>query len=486
MDIRLLGPIEVLADGSPLELGGPQPRALVAHLALDHGRVVSVERLVARLWGEQPPTSPLASLQTTLSRLRRVLEPDRVPGAPPAVIASEAPGYVLRVPPDAVDVMRFRGLALDGRRAAAAALHSEARRRFEAALAEWRGPALGGIGPDDVVVPIALALDEERLAVVQDRFDVLLALGLHVETIAELSVAVGEQPLREGLWSALAIALYRSQRQADALRAIDQARRTLVDELGLDPAPVYVNSSAAFSITTRHCSPFHCRPRQSPQPRRNRGRRSSASSVATPSGAVSSPRSTEPLTAIRGSCCWRATPASASRRSPSDCSNMPSPRAGGRPSDAGSTAIWLPRSGRSSKWCGRWAATCPASGRARVQPCEPAVEIADQVLEVVDRQASGSGWCVLLDDVHWADRLTLEVLALLAERLGDRRVLVVAAFRPVATVPDSPLHDMIGALNRVPGGERLLLPPLGENDVAEILRRTTGSIADTRCRAVGV
>ena len=144
---------------------------------------------------------------------------------------------MLRVPPDAVDVMRFRGLALDGRRAAAAALHSEARRHFEAALAEWRGPALGGIGPDDVVVPIALALDEERLAVVQDRFDVLLALGLHVETIAELSVAVGEQPLREGLWSALAIALYRSQRQADALRAIDQARRTLVDELGLDPGP---------------------------------------------------------------------------------------------------------------------------------------------------------------------------------------------------------------------------------------------------------
>ena len=96
---------------------------------------------------------------------------------------------------------------------------------FDAALAQWRGPALGGIGPSEVVDPLAAALEEERLAVMQDRFDVLLALGLHVEAIAELSVAVSEHPLREGLWSALAIALYRSQRQADALRAIDEGVR---------------------------------------------------------------------------------------------------------------------------------------------------------------------------------------------------------------------------------------------------------------------
>jgi hypothetical protein len=104
-----------------------------------------------------------------------------------------------------------------------------------------------------------------------------------------------------------------------------------------------------------------------------------------------------------------------------------------------------------------------------------AVEIADQALAVLDREASGSGWCLLLDDLHWADRLTLEVLALLVERLRDRRLLLIAAFRPVATVPDSPLHHVVGALNRVPGGERLALPPLGEDDVAEILRRATGA-----------
>ena len=217
LDVRLLGPVEVSLDGALVELGGPQPRAVIAHLALDLGRVVPVERLIGKLWGEQPPASPLSSVHTTLSRLRRLLEPDRGAGKAPSVIVSEPPGYVLRLPRDAVDVVRFRDLALDGRRASAAALHGQALARFDAALGVWRGPALSGIGPDDVVAPIALGLEEERLAIVEDRFDAELALGRHAEAVAELSSAVADHPLRERLWSTLAIALYRSQRQADAL-----------------------------------------------------------------------------------------------------------------------------------------------------------------------------------------------------------------------------------------------------------------------------
>ena len=237
LDVRLLGPVEVALDGATVELGGPQPRAVIAHLALDLGRVVPAERLIGKLWGEQPPASPLSSVHTTLSRLRRLLEPDRGSGRAPSVIVSEPPGYVLRLPREAVDVLRFRDLALDGRRASAAALHEQALARFDAALGVWRGEALSGIGPDDVVAPIALGLEEERLALVEDRFDAELALGRHAEAVAELSRAVADHPLRERLWSTLAIALYRSQRQADALRAIEQARRTLIDELGLDPGP---------------------------------------------------------------------------------------------------------------------------------------------------------------------------------------------------------------------------------------------------------
>jgi DNA-binding SARP family transcriptional activator len=475
LDVRLLGPVEVTADGRPLELGGPQPRALLAHLALDHGRVVSVERLVVRLWGEQPPASPLASLQTTLSRLRRVLEPDRAPGTPPAVIASEPPGYVLHVPADAVDLMRFRALTLDGRRAAAAALHSEARQRFEAALGEWRGPPLGGVGPDDVIAPIALALDEERLAVVQDRFDVLLALGLHVEAVAELSVAVSDHPLKEGLWSALAIALYRSQRQADALRAIDQARRTLIDELGLDPGPGlrelerrildHDPSLLAVPLPSAPVAPA------APQPRaaiaRFVGRTTEWSSLV---GALARAAHGDPqLVLLEGDA--GIGKSAIAERLLEHAADRGWRTAVGRGVDGDlAPALWpiieLVRA---------MGGDLAGFGAGEGATVRTAVEIADQVLAVIDREASGAGWCLLLDDLHWADRLTLEVLALLAERLRDRRVMVVGAFRPVATVPDSPLHDVIGALNRVPGGERLVLPPLGEDDVAEIVRRMTGS-----------
>ncbi len=475
MDVRLLGPVEVHAAARPLELGGPQPRAVIAHLALEHGRVVSVERLVARLWGEEPPSAPLASLQTTLSRLRRVLEPDRAAGAPPSVIASEAPGYVLRVPPDSVDLARFRQQALDGRRAAAGALPGEARQMFEAALAEWRGPALGGIGPGEVVDPIAAALEEERLAVMQDRFDVLLALGLHVEAVAELSVAVSEHPLREGLWSALAIALYRSQRQADALRAIDQARRTLIDELGLDPGPElrelerrildHDPALLAVPLPAAPAAPNITQPR--PASARFVGRDDEWAYLvaALERAAHGEPR----LVLLEGDA--GIGKSSIAERLLAHAAEQGWRTAVGRGVDGDlAPALW-PITELVRAMGGDIERFEQREGVGARTP----VEIADEALTVLDGQPPGTGWCLLVDDLHWADRLTLEVLALLVERLRDRRVLVIGAFRPPATVPDSPLHDMIGTLNRVPGGERLALPPLGEDEVAEILRRTTGT-----------
>ena len=109
--------------------------------------------------------------------------------------------------------------------------------RFDAALGLWRGPALGGIAPEEQVATVVVRLDEERAAAREDRFDALLALGRHAETVPRLQTAVADHPLRERLWGQLALALYRSSRQADALRAIGTAREQLLDELGLDPGP---------------------------------------------------------------------------------------------------------------------------------------------------------------------------------------------------------------------------------------------------------
>jgi DNA-binding SARP family transcriptional activator len=126
LTVHLLGAVELRRDGEALELGGPQQRAVIAHLALAPGRVVSVERLIDRLWGEQPPRTPLGTLQSYVSRLRRAVEPSRGAGAAPQVLVSEAPGYVLQVPAENVDVHQFRRLATDGRTAAAAGDHVRA------------------------------------------------------------------------------------------------------------------------------------------------------------------------------------------------------------------------------------------------------------------------------------------------------------------------------------------------------------------------
>jgi DNA-binding SARP family transcriptional activator len=475
-DIRILGPVDVARDGLTLDLGGPQPRAVIAHLALAQGRVVPVERLVTRLWGEQPPAAPLASLQTTLSRLRRLLEPDRPAGVAPTVIASEAPGYVLNVPRDHVDLHRFRDLALDGRRAAAAGHPAQALDRFAAALAEWRGPALAGLGPEDVVAPIAVALDEERLSVLEERFDAMLALGQHAEAVAELSVAVAEHPLRERLWSTLAIAFYRSQRQADALRAIDQARRTLIDELGLDPGPelrelerrILDHDPALLAVPVAVAPVIEriVQPRSSDA--RFVGRRAEWARLLTDLDLAGGgqPR----LVLLEGE--PGIGKSAIAERLLDHARNDGWRVAVGRCVDGElAPALWpIVELAREIAGDASVLESAPSDGASRTL-----VEIADGVLAALDRDGPDARWCLFVDDLHWADRLTLEVLVLLCERLRDRRVLVMGALRPVTTVPAAPLHSMIGNLTRVHGSDRIGLPPLGEQDVAEILRRSAGS-----------
>ena len=392
------------------------------------------------------------------------------------MLASEPPGYVLRVPPAAIDLVRFRDLALGARRAAAASHARQALQLFDAALAEWRGPALGGIGPDEVVAPIVTALDEERTGVVEDRFDVLLALGLHAETVGELSVAASDHPLRERLWSTLAIALYRSQRQADALRAIEQARRTLIDELGLDPGPglralerrILEHDPSLLAV------PVAIAPVVEEGP-----------PAARPSGSRFVGRTEE----------WTRMLAALDRAS------------GGRPSTLliegepgiGKSALAERLLGHADD-CG-WRIAIGRCVDGELAPAlwpivelardvdrgrggslaEPGpdgapstpVEIADAMLAAID--VSPGRWCLFVDDLHWADRLTIEVLVLMCERLRERAVLVIGAFRPVITVPGSPLHDLIGSLARVPGSERVVLPPLEEHDVAELLASASGA-----------
>lgn len=229
MWVGVLGAMEVRdTAGDPIAVGGTRVRALLAMLAFDAGRVVTAERLIDGLYGEEPPGNAANALQSQVSRLRRLL------GRSGAVEFHPA-GYRLAMRPEDVDAHRFERLALEGRRALAAGDRPRAVTLLREALALWRGPALPDVGDAPSVRAQAARLEEMRLAVVEERVETELAAGAHRTLVAELRDLVAAHPLREGPRGQLIRALYGSGRQAEALAVYEEARRTLAEELGTEP-----------------------------------------------------------------------------------------------------------------------------------------------------------------------------------------------------------------------------------------------------------
>jgi DNA-binding SARP family transcriptional activator len=228
VELRILGPFQVFAD-SGREVGLPtgRERALLAALVLRRAEVVSVDALVEALWGDTAPSTAVKAVQGYVSHLRRVLASD-------GALVTQAPGYVLRVPADAVDAHRFATLAAEARRTLQDDPES-ALVTFERALAIWRGPALVDFAFADFAQREIRRLEELRLQTVEGRFEAMLDLGRHGAVVAELETRVAEHPLRERLRGQLMLALYRCGRQADALEVYRTGRRLLDEELGLKP-----------------------------------------------------------------------------------------------------------------------------------------------------------------------------------------------------------------------------------------------------------
>lgn len=216
MDIRILGPLEVLDDGRALELGGTKQRAVLALLALNANRVVTVDQLAEALWDGEPPDSGRKAIQVHVSQLRKVLGRERV--------QTKAGGYVLGVQADELDLSRFEQLRDDG--------------DIDAALALWRGEPFAELAGHRFARAEGARLEELRLACLEQRIERDLAAGRHAEVVGELEALAHEHPLREHLHAQLMLALYRSGRQAEALEAYQTARSALIDELGLEPGRV--------------------------------------------------------------------------------------------------------------------------------------------------------------------------------------------------------------------------------------------------------
>ncbi len=223
MQFRVLGPLEVAEHERSLSLGGVKQRSLLAILLLHANQLVSADQLIAELWRDAAPATAAKSIQVYVSRLRKELGPGR--------LTTHAPGYVLHVDPSELDLARFERLLGEARRADP----RSAREKLRQALGLWRGPALVDLAYECCVQTEIARLEELRLAAMEARIDADLATGHHADLIGELEALVAEHPLRERLRCRLMLALYRSGRQAEALRAYRVAQRELSEDLGLEP-----------------------------------------------------------------------------------------------------------------------------------------------------------------------------------------------------------------------------------------------------------
>jgi DNA-binding SARP family transcriptional activator len=234
VELCVLGRIAVVADGREHVLGATREAALLADLIVHAGQVVSASCLVEDLWRGAPPPGAAGTLQTYVKNLRRLLEPQRDRWAEGTVVSTVRPGYLLRLPPDGLDAWRCERLVGEGR-AALAGDPARAAAVLREALGLCCGPAFGALAVEQYLEAEAARFDELQLVAFELRVEADLALGRHGELAGELQAVAAANPYRESLWRQWVLALYRAGRQADAVRAYQRLRRTLADELGLEP-----------------------------------------------------------------------------------------------------------------------------------------------------------------------------------------------------------------------------------------------------------
>ncbi|MGH8870473.1 MAG: BTAD domain-containing putative transcriptional regulator [Acidimicrobiia bacterium] len=228
MEFRLLGPIEVILDGEPVQLGGRQRRTVLSILLVHAGESVSTERLIDELWGDSPPETARKTVQAHIAHLRRSLNVHK------EVLAAADNGYTVRA--DSIDVRRLEEML-----EAARSLRSEDPERsagvLQDALDLFRGAPIAGLADDSFSLRVeASRLQELRQTAIEDHLEARMAAGADTDLVSEIQTLVTEHPLRERLWAMLMLALYRSGRQAEALRAFSRARHILAEELGIEPS----------------------------------------------------------------------------------------------------------------------------------------------------------------------------------------------------------------------------------------------------------
>jgi SARP family transcriptional regulator, regulator of embCAB operon len=229
---EMLGPLQVVENGNVSFMKAPKAEQLLATLLIRFNQVVTIDQLIAELWGEQVPKRALAGLYVYVSQLRKFLSTAGHKGNP---IVTHSSGYLLQLGSDELDFYNFQKLVDSGRGHVKEQRYEHAVTVFESALSLWRGNILSVLGNGPIGYGFVAWITEVRLECIEMLMECHLRLGHHREVIARLYSLTAEHPVREVFYCQLMLALYRSDRQADALSVYRQARRTLQSELGLEP-----------------------------------------------------------------------------------------------------------------------------------------------------------------------------------------------------------------------------------------------------------
>jgi DNA-binding SARP family transcriptional activator len=493
MRFGLLGTLEVIDDmGAPVELGGSQPRTVLAVLLAAGTQLVTADALVDVVWGENPPDSAAGTVQSYISRLRRTLEPARAPRDPPRVLQWEPPGYRLQVPAEDVDFRRFERLAEQGRNALDCGDLEGARRTLLEADALWRGPALLEFLDHEFARGMAARLEERRMAALDDRIEAELRLGRHAVAVGELTELVGRYPLRETLRGHLALALYRSGRQSEALRALDDARRVLRDELGVEPGralreleqrileqdPSLEVVAAAAALPSSHAAgPWASTgsPVTTPSPSRLVGRHQELEQLGRSLGE----------TALGARFVLVEGEPGIGKTSLAEALTA-------QAAEAGALAVWgRCHEGDAAPALWPWVAVLRAlaesspavdnrgleqllSPTSTSAPPASRFELFDAVAQHIRQVGSRQTVVIVLDDLQWADLTSLELLTFLAGRLTDEPVLVLGTVRELDVGRNDELVASLATMTRRAGSRRIHVRGLDAADTTLLLERATG------------
>ena len=509
LSFRVLGPVEAVSDtAGPVDLGGLKQRAVLALLIVSAGRVVSLDRFVRELWDEDPPARATSSLQAYVSRLRRLLEPGRDPRQPSRLLPTCPPGWLLAVPPDAVDAAAFTRLAAEGRRLLQDRQPATARQVLGDALALWRGPALAEFLPAPFARAEGTRLEELRLTAAEDRLEAELDLGQPAAVVAETEAMLTEHPYRERLWAQLMLALYRCGRQADALASYQRARHRLDADLGIDPGAelqrlqeLILGHSAELDPRPLPPAP----PREPAVPGRTRapvpvggtplaGRDDVLARLDDMLAAVRSGQGR--LVLLRGSAGIGKTAllCEAARRSAAAGVAV----ASGSCPEADTPPVfwpWLQVFRDLIETAGPEAVTgafaphgnviglldSSLAGLLPLPLPEPAADpelgrtrLFRGLASGLAAVAAGRPFVVLLDDMHWADAASVQLFTLLARHLVMAPVALVAAYRDDDAPAATAFVRALDQLATVPGVEEITLGGLDRDAVAACVQAIAG------------